>query len=141
MLCSLVLVSSTLAQDEVNDWNEIVKILPGEGITHLNYGQSVAISGDTIVVGASASNTIQGESEVYVYVLVDGTWTHEATLTVPDAEDIADSGRFGASVAIDGDTIVVGDYFDDENICDLFGDCYNIAISHYFMKRKGFRVA
>src|SRR5262249_33253417 len=74
---------------------------------------SVAISGNTVVVGSQAADTAAGADagEVTVFVRVAvGNWTREATLTAGDA---ASGDIFGAGVAIRGDTLVVGAPFDD----------------------------
>ena len=67
-------------------------------------GKSVAISGDTIVAGA------QGSGYADVFVRPPGGW---ATTSTPAAQltDSAISGNtgFGSSVAVSGDTVVVGD--------------------------------
>jgi hypothetical protein len=75
------------------------------------FGFSVAISGDTVVVGALfddiGANTDQGSA--YVFVKPVGGWagnlTESAKLT---ASDGAGGDSFGFSVAISGDTVVVG---------------------------------
>jgi hypothetical protein len=86
-----------------------------------NFGHSVAISGDTMVVGAtgeesnqttitngataSADDTAPGAGAAYVYIRSGNTWVQQAYLKAPNAEE---DDRFGSSVAISGDTIVVG---------------------------------
>jgi uncharacterized repeat protein (TIGR01451 family) len=75
------------------------------------FGQSVAMSGDTIVVGAGfadvGANADQGSAYVFMKPTAgwSGTLTESAKLT---ASDGAAFDIFGVSVAIDGDTIVVG---------------------------------
>ena len=69
------------------------------------FGFSIAISGNTVVVGAFDANTEQ-YGTVYVYVKPGTGWanmTQVATLTSSD-----DGQGFGTSVAISGNTIVVG---------------------------------
>lgn len=70
------------------------------------FGQSVAVSGDTIVVGANHDdNPIGNDSgSVYVFVRQGHGWVQQAQLTAPDG---ARGAGFGISVAIDGHTIVV----------------------------------
>lgn len=67
------------------------------------FGESLAIDVDTLVVGSSRANTSRGRANVYVRS--GGTWTHQVQL-----EDAAGHSYdyFGRSVALDGDTIVVG---------------------------------
>ena len=69
------------------------------------FGNSVSISGDTIVVGAPGANN--GSGAAYVYVKAASGWkdaTETAKLTVAGGSD----GSLGNSVSISGDTIVVG---------------------------------
>jgi hypothetical protein len=74
------------------------------------FGQSVAISGNTVVIGAPL-NSEKGNSAGAAYVFVFGTnrlWNQQAKLT--GADSIA-GDFFGAShIAIAGDTILVGSY-------------------------------
>jgi FG-GAP repeat len=85
------------------------------------FGDSVAISGDTIVVGAAFDDDSGDASgSAYVFVRSGLTWTQEAKLT---ADDGAVGDRFGDSVAISGDTIVVGAEFDD-GVGDASGSAY-----------------
>jgi hypothetical protein len=86
------------------------------------FGSSVAIDGDTIVVGAPGEASSASGSEAddsapaagaaYVFTRSGGVWTQEAYLKASNAE--ADD-QFGCSVAIDGDTIVVGAYQEDSS--------------------------
>jgi hypothetical protein len=65
-----------------------------------NYGGAVAIDGNTVVIGATFSNT------AYVFEMPASGWknmTQTAMLTPSD-----DADHFGASVAISGDTVVIG---------------------------------
>ena len=69
-----------------------------------SFGQSVAISGDVIVVGAP------GEDAAYVFVKPAGGWTSPLPLTESaklTASDAPPQSAFGNRVAVDGDTIVV----------------------------------
>jgi uncharacterized repeat protein (TIGR01451 family) len=76
------------------------------------FGISVAVSGDTLVVGADAHDTPAGvdTGAAYVFVRSGTTWTLQQQLVASDA---AASDLFGSAVAISGDTIVVGTPFDD----------------------------
>jgi hypothetical protein len=68
------------------------------------FGDSVAISGTTVVVGAEG----EGAGHVYVFNAMTGALIH--TLTSPNPQFL---GSFGISVAISGSTVVVG--ADNEN--------------------------
>ena len=80
-----------------------------------NYARTLAISGNTLIVGASeeeANDPDQGT--VYVYerdAAGSGQWNEAGVLRASDGRQF---DRFGRSVAIDGDTIVVGATGDDD---------------------------
>ncbi len=88
-------------------------IEPGGGASQDAFGYSVAISGSTIVVGAPHVTTDGLAAAGAAYVFQDGSsgWTEVATLTPSDAAAL---GAFGWSVAISGNTIVVGAPTDQE---------------------------
>jgi hypothetical protein len=75
-----------------------------------NMGYSVAVSGNTFVAGvysyAYGANGNAGAA--FVYRWNGASWTKEATLYDPDPDT---SDRFGNSVAIDGNSIVVGEMY------------------------------
>ncbi len=76
-------------------------------------GNSVAVSGDTAVVGAFVDDDpVRGANTgaAYVFVRNGSTWTEQQKLTASDA---AAGDRFGSAVAIDGDTIAIGAIFAD----------------------------
>lgn len=70
-----------------------------------SFGRAVAISGDTMVVGAQGENGNKGAA--YIYTFVAGAWKETQRLAISDA---ASYTYFGNSVAIDGSTLVVGAY-------------------------------
>ncbi len=69
------------------------------------FGASVAIVGDTIVVGASGKTSNKGAA--FVFTRSGGSWSAAPVrlLAYPTPDE---SGSFGLSVGISGDTIVVG---------------------------------
>ena len=68
-----------------------------------NFGYSVAIDGDTCVIGADYTNFHTGSA--YVFTNTGGTWSQVQKLTATGG---APNDYFGNSVAIDGDTCVIG---------------------------------
>ncbi len=78
-----------------------------DAATEDRFGQSVAISGDTIAVGAADDDHggFLGAGSVYVFVRSGSTWTEQAILR---ASMPSTGAALGFSVAIDGDTIVAG---------------------------------
>merc|ERR1719152_960403 len=78
------------------------------------FGRSVAIDGNTIVVGADGDDDAGSKTGVaYVFRTSDSGASYDqvAKLTASDA---AASDQFGYSVAIDGGTVVVGARYDDD---------------------------
>jgi hypothetical protein len=88
-------------------WTQQAELTASDGALGDYFGRSVAVSGSTIIVGATdhtvGSNTWQGAA--YVFTESGGTWTQQAELTSSDG-DAYDA--FGISVAVDGSTAVVG---------------------------------
>lgn len=93
-------------------WTQQAQLTASDGAANDWFGGRVAISGDTAVVGAFTddigANTDQGS--VYVFVRSGTTWTQQTQLTAADGSA---SDRFGFSVAVSGDTAVVGAHWDD----------------------------
>ena len=74
------------------------------------FGKSVSIDGDTIVVGADRDDSYRGSAYVFTRDTpgnLGSGWTQRHKLTGSSHSNIK---RFGASVSIDGDTLVVGAY-------------------------------
>ena len=99
------------------NWTQVAKLLASDGAAYDEFGYAVCIDGDIIVVGAGG-NDDQGYASGAAYVFVEpiggwaGTLTQDAKL-LPD--DGASYDAFGESVAISGDTIVVGAWGDGDN--------------------------
>ncbi len=96
------------------------------------YGQSVGISGDTIVVGAygedsnatgvngdESNNTASSAGAAYVYTRTNITWSQQAYLKASNAEA---SDNFGWNVAISNNTIVVIATGEDSNATGVNGN-------------------
>ncbi|WOO43520.1 InlB B-repeat-containing protein [Rubellicoccus peritrichatus] len=97
-----------------NQWTEQTKLAPSDGDVNDQFGISVSVDGDNIAVGASNESNDNGSyaGSVYVFVRSGNLWTEQAKLT---ASDGTASDRFGFSVDLDGDTLVIGAYYDATN--------------------------
>lgn len=94
------------------EWVEQQKLLPSDGSPGDQFG-SIAIAEDTIMVGAPRDDGVAVDTgSVYIFVRANDTWTEQAKLIASDA---AMSDRFGWTVAIDGDTAVIGAIGQDDN--------------------------
>lgn len=85
------------------DWVEQTKLVAADGAAGDAFGRAVAISGDTVVVGAPSKGSRNGAA--YVFTRTGGSWSGGAALTPSPAST---GMTFGASVAIDGDHVLVG---------------------------------
>ena len=89
------------------------KLTASDGLRGDEFGISVAVDGDTAVIGAYLDDTTNGDNSGSAYVFTrdsDGKWSQVAKLTASDA---ATGDEFGYSVAVDGETVVVGAHLDD----------------------------
>jgi hypothetical protein len=94
-------------------WNEQAKLLPSDGAADHFFGLSVAVDGDTAVIGAPRDDDNGARSgSAYVFTRTGESWTEQSKLLPSDG---ADQDRFGWAVAVDGDTAVIGTRFDDDN--------------------------
>lgn len=73
----------------------------------VGYSNAVAISGNTAIIGTPGENLQQGAAYVFERNPATGEWLQQTKLVPRDLPPFFAYG-FGASVAIDGDAIVVG---------------------------------
>ena len=105
-----------------HDMNETAILSPSDGLQNDNFGNSVAIEGDTVVVGDRYKNNTTGAA--YVFEKPMTGWcdmTERAKLTASDADA---SDFFGQDVAISGQTVVVGAHKGDANNVAKAGAAY-----------------
>ncbi len=99
------------------------------------FGQSVSVSGDTVVVGAyqessnatgvngnQSNNSAPYSGAAYVFVRNGTSWTQQAYLKASNTETV---DHFGYAVSVSGDTIVVGAYFESSNATGVNGNQNN----------------
>lgn len=131
-------------------WIQQAYLKPSNTDAEDRFGNSVAISGDTIVVGArgedggtsgvngnDADDSLSGAGAVYVFVRSGTTWTQQAYLKAshPSVGD-----AFGAAVAVDGDTVVIGAPDEDGSATTVNGtrdEAAAAAGAAYVFARKG----
>jgi uncharacterized repeat protein (TIGR01451 family) len=88
-------------------WVQQQELTASDGGTMNAFGASVAISGDTIIVGAFVKKVgnNDGQGAVYVFTRSGSTWTQQQELT---ASDGAQNNGFGMTASMDGNTAVIG---------------------------------
>ena len=93
---------------ETSQWVEEQKLLASDGEGGDFFGTSVAISGDIAVIGADGHDDgaeEAGAAYVFRYDSRTSTWLEEQKLLASDA---ASHDRFGSSVSISGETVLIG---------------------------------
>lgn len=95
-------------------WIQQAKLRASDGRANDRAGWAIDIHGDTVVLSAHRRDDAGIDSgAAYVFVRNEsGQWTQQARL---NASDAAADDLFGHDVAVDGDTIIVGAYKDDDD--------------------------
>ncbi|MCA1557919.1 MAG: FG-GAP repeat protein, partial [Acidobacteria bacterium] len=93
-------IDPLLSQESVDllykSWEQTAILESSDGAADESFGQSVAISGNTAVVGSYT-----GKVKIFMRG-DDGTWSQKGKMQ--------GGGSFGQVVAVSGDTVLVGDY-------------------------------
>ena len=101
-------------QGGTNNWGEVKKLTASDAQAFDIFGYSVAVSGDTAVVGAfreDAGGSNAGAA--YVFQRNEGGADNWGEVTKLTASDAGAGDLFGYSVAVSGDTAIVGAYQED----------------------------
>jgi len=106
------------------------------------FGYSIALSGDTLAVGAwledNDDDSLANSGAVYVFIRNGTVWSQQAYIKASNA---GDNDRFGNSVALSGDTLAVGAYREQSNATGINGDesdnSLNEAGAVYVFTRSG----
>jgi small nuclear ribonucleoprotein (snRNP)-like protein len=110
-------------------WSEEAKLVASDKEASVHFGSSMALEGDTVVVGAVLDDEggVENAGAVYIFKRSGTLWSEEGKLVASDKDTNAYLGR---SVALEGDTVVAGAWSDDG------GDVYD-AGAVYIFKRSG----
>ena len=105
-------------------WTQQQKLTAPDGAANDSFGSTVAVSGDTAIIGA-LSNDEKGvdSGAAYVFTRGNSVWSQQAKLTASDA---VAGLSFGNSVAISGDSAIIGAASDDAAGADS-GSAYVFA--------------
>ncbi len=101
-------------------WSEQQKLGASGATLNDNFGTSVAIDGMTLIVGANSSDdgpaTDRGRASIWVRMSqVQTIWMESQQIVAGDG---AIGDNFGVSVALSGDTAIIGSYLDDDGLPD-----------------------
>ncbi|MBN1667873.1 MAG: FG-GAP repeat protein [Anaerolineales bacterium] len=97
-----------------DNWGYVKKLLDPDMAAYNEFGYGLAISGDTVVVGSAfeaGAGTNRGAA--HIFERNQGgpdNWGNVITLSASNPQDYA---YFGGHADIDGDTVIIGAYFED----------------------------
>ena len=93
-------------------WSEEARLTASDGGSKDDFGASVDVSGDKVVIGAPrADDGVKRSGAAYVYSRTGTVWTEETKLF---ASDGAKNDFYGESVSISGIIVIVGSPRDDD---------------------------
>ena len=111
--------------------SESAKLTASDGAGNDWFGISVSVEGDIVVVGAWGDDDSGGRSarsgSAYVFVEPAAGWAAATEAAKLTASDGAGSDYFGWSVSVEGDSVVVGAYRDDDSGSSS-GSAYAFAV-------------
>ena len=95
------------------NWTQLAKLEASGGAEDDEFGWSVSIDGDYIVIGSPGDDDVgNGSGSAYIFHRNETSWILQSKIT---ASDGAAFDNFGHSVSISGDYAVVGALWDDDN--------------------------
>lgn len=101
------------------EWNQGQKIVANNRNVVALFGESVSISGDFAVVGAHGEsrdemniNFLGSAGAAYIFKRISGNWVQTKKITPPQNRRQSNA-KFGKSVSIFGNKIIVGAYWED----------------------------
>ena len=103
-------------------WSFQTKLTASDGAAFDEFGVSVALEADTILVGAHYADVVfSGQGAAYAFVRNGDAWSEQGKLV---SDDAFFGDEFGISVAISGDTAAVGALFADAGGTENEGEAY-----------------
>jgi FG-GAP repeat len=133
-------------------WTQQAYLKPSNTVFQHKFGIALALSGDTLAVGAPDDRTcatgINGNPQlmgcnssgaVYVFTRTGEVWTQQAYVKPSHTDPNVMGGYFGTSVALSGDTLAVGAQFEASCASGINGDqtntaCPNAGAAYIFMR-------
>jgi hypothetical protein len=116
-----------------NTWVELARLTDSGSQPNEEFGSSVSISGDSIIIVGAYRDNMNGSNSgaAFIYAKPMSGWTDMTETGILSASDVATGDFFGISVAIEGDVAVVGARLDD------FGAFTNSGSAYVFTKPGG----
>ncbi|WP_052055451.1 malectin domain-containing carbohydrate-binding protein [Myxosarcina sp. GI1] len=110
------------------NWTQTAKLTADDGESGDEFGYSVSIKDDTLIIGAwQDKDGASNNGSAYIFTRqANGNWTQTAKLKAADG---ADGDKFGYSATTDGNNVVVG-AFEDDGIGSNSGSAYVFSLGH-----------
>ena len=119
-----VLGATYVYHRQEDTWQEYTVLNSPDEVLGDRFGSAVDVQGNRMIIGAQNEN---GTGAAYIYELQENTWQFQEKLTSPA---LSETGNFGALVAIDGETAIVGDPANgDAYVFDLDGMTWNHTLT------------
>ena len=110
-----------------SSWQEQEKLTAHEAAPRVIFGYRLDVSGDTIVVASEGDANLPLKfSAAYIFRRTPSGWHQQKKITTDDVVvdgRVENMGRFGLTVAVSGDTVVVGSP-NDPTIAFFSGSAY-----------------
>ena len=130
-------------QGGVDNWGQVKKIVASDRAANDNFGNTVSINGNIVVVGAyqededaSGANTLSNAGSAYIFYKDQGGVDNWGQVKKIVASDRAANDNFGNTVSINGNIVVVGAYQEDEDASGA-NTLSNAGSAYIFYKDQG----
>ena len=98
-----------------NQWRQVTKLLASKPAPTRQFGQSISIGADRLVVGQQLDDDSgRSPGSAYIFELDPGGTGQWAEVATVSAHDATRSNAFGSVVAISGDLVVAGAFGDQD---------------------------
>ncbi|MFN2589924.1 MAG: hypothetical protein ABR518_04060 [Actinomycetota bacterium] len=93
-------------------WTKQAKLSAPDGRAGDLFSKDIALSGDTLIIGSPSADPggLRNSGAAYIFVRSGSTWTLQAKLVSPGPQY---AGKFGRSVGVSGETVVVAAPYED----------------------------
>jgi LPXTG-site transpeptidase (sortase) family protein len=120
-----------------DDWEQQARLVPERASPFSEFGQSVAISGDRIIVSAGEAEEggYTGAGAAYLFIRSGKAWVQQTRI---NADFVFEDDRFGEAVGISGDWVIVGASGRDPGARSRAGEAFIFQLAQVQLPETGF---
>jgi LPXTG-site transpeptidase (sortase) family protein len=120
-----------------DDWEQQARLVPEQASPFTEFGQSVSITGDRVVVSAAEAEQggYTGAGAAYLFIRSDKEWVQQTKII---ADYIYEDDSFGESVGISGDWVIVGASGRDPGGRSRAGEAFMYQLAQVQLPETGF---